>query len=1052
MRSIDRRTPRTFACVLSFLLGSVVLVPSTQGLHAQDSEATLTLTPARILTLVKGDRAAEVREPFRAIVVEDGRLFLTDTRKGDVLWFDENLVWKGSLAALHPARALGSPVRTVADSRGRIYVADSENRRIHWFTGDQFGGSWNGRGQDPGRFNSLDDIAIDADDMVWAADGDRGVINVFTPDGLLERVITGFTGAGFAKPTLVAVDRARGVYVYDADRKTVFAGNMDGTHRWTFDLTQRMGGKKLYDLQVDPTGAVFLVLDDNSRVVLLEPSGDLRGEIFGPSGRPAHYERLTGLSISPSRGVITVVDQKDLVVQEIRVGWPDESAFLEPERRAFESFAIDTIQGQVLAVSPGSAGSDAEERWLVRYAEGLSVVDPSGQRVGDVVLSTLPRPLVTTGTASGFVLVGADRRMRLLSRDGQVTSSLPQATAGGELKRPAALAWRAGDGAIAVYDRDDDEIQILSSEGRFLQRVGRKGVGPGEISKAVSLSFDDMGNLFVVDLDGSRVQEFDDHGIYVTGGPPVTINRGAGNVALGVGADTWGRTFLLDEATGTAAQIGPDGVQCQVGAPWLMSPVVGLAVTTAGDMLIGGGKETTLRTARFRCLGPPPTPRGLRLTLDTGPEGGVLLSWLPGTPGAASFEVFRRQDGGEDKRVATSTGPSALIPRQAWGTQPGELFLRGVSDRGVAGEYSTSVTDRLTPALRGLAAGDDVPAAESLLRQELAVAQEEGREDVVSLRAVFLQSIIAQGEYDRARSELEAFEVALDPERAAQLRLDIARAAVSGAIRVGAGETAVQWLRPIGEVAPETLSPVERLALDLDNAGDTNLAAEMLVRHGYEASLDGVELTLALAAVQVAADRPGQAMNTLVEASREVSGPGLKRQLDRGIFELAADVTDGLLYGSIVGRQDLTAEQQVDVVLRDLETYSAETTGSSAEEWELRLGALAAKPRIHRAVELEGSDFDAARELYEVILAETPFLLQEDEIRVRGRLGALALAEGREEDAREAFGQVLAISPDWVPSEDDFSPSVRSFVAAMQAEAREAGSPGEPSDPGGGAP
>ena len=53
---------------------------------------------------------------------------------------------------------------------------------------------------------------------------------------------------------------------------------------------------------------------------------------------------------------------------------------------------------------------------------------------------------------------------------------------------------------------------------------------------------------------------------------------------------------------------------------------------------------------------------------------------------------------------------------------------------------------------------------------------------------------------------------------------------------------------------------------------------------------------------------------------------------------------------------------------------------------------------------------------------------------MRGRLGALALAEGREDDARAAFEQVLMLSPEWVPSEEYFSPSVRDFVAGMQAE------------------
>ncbi len=378
MRSTPASPSRTLARALSAALGcAVFLLPFATPLAAQQGDDAVRLTPGRVLTLVKGDRAAEVREPFRAIVVDDGRLFLTDTKKGDVLWFDANLVWKGSLAALHPARALGSPVRTVADSRGRIYVADSENRRIHWFLDDEFGGSWSGRGDAPGRFDSLDDIAVDADDMVWAADASRGVVNVFTPDGLLERVIPGFTGVAFRKPALVAVDPAGGVYVYDADRKAVIAGDRHGTYRWTFDSVQ-LGGKKLVDLQVDPTGTLFLVLDDKSRVVVVTPSGAAGGEFFGPSGQPARYERLTGLSISASRGVMTAVDQKDLVVQQIRAEWADEGAFLEPAPRAFASLAIDTIEAQVLAVAPADA-TGAEERWLARDAGGLVILDPSGR-------------------------------------------------------------------------------------------------------------------------------------------------------------------------------------------------------------------------------------------------------------------------------------------------------------------------------------------------------------------------------------------------------------------------------------------------------------------------------------------------------------------------------------------------------------------------------------------------------------------------------------------------------------------------------------------------
>lgn len=1046
MRSIGKGAVRTLVRVHRILPGFIVffsfLASSPRMLAAQGTGPAPALTPERVLTLAKGDRPAEVREPYRAIIAADGKLYLTDVRKGDVLWFDANLVWKGNLAVLHPAGTLGQPVRTVVDSRGRILVADAESRQILIFEDGKYSGAWGGRGDAPGQFRSLDDIAVDVDGMIWAADASRSAVNVFTPDGLLERVVSGFESAWFVKPQLVAVDPAGGVVVYDQSRKQVVAGTRDGAYRWTFDLQQHMGGKELYDLTVDPTGVVYLASKDKSRVAVVDPDGALVGEIFGPSERYGSFERLTGISISAARSRMLVVDQKDLVVQAYDLTWPVGATRIEPAPRAFRSASAGKIPGRVLAVSPGAevyGSGDApdagasDDRWLVQDGANFMVLGTTGETVGTVILTGgNPQEPVAAGTDDGFLLVGADRYIYRLRRDGSTLGALPNATAGGELKRPQALAWRAGDGAIAVYDADDDEIQILSPDGAFRQRVGRKGTGPGEISKALSLTFNSAGELLVLDLEGARLQVFDAYGVYKSSGSPATVNRASGNMALGVGADRWGRTFLLDQTTGTAAQFGPAGVECQVGAPWLTYPIRGLVVTPDGDMLVSGGREI-LNTVRFRCLGPPPPPRGLRMTLDTGPEGGIVLAWVVGTPGAESFEVYRTQDGGAPARVARSSESRVLIPRETWGTRPGEVFVRGVGEKGIVGPPSEPIPDRLTPAIRGLSGtGDEVLASELLLKEELAVAETEGREDVVPLRAAYLQSILAQGDYDRARSELQRLEASLGRERAREMSLAIARAAVSGAIRAGNGPVALSWLRPIGDLAPETLSPVESLALNVEASGDSEVAGELLVRHGYESRLSGVDLTLALAAVQADLDRPELAMKTLIDASREATGPGPKRQLDRGIFQMAAVIVDGLLDGSIVGRQDLTPEQQVDVVLRDVQAYAAETTGSSAEEWSLRIGALVAKTRIHGAAALEGSDFKAAAEAYERILTTTEFLLQPDEILVRGRLGALALATGDEDGARAQFERVLAISPDWVPDEEYFSPSVQQFVESMR--------------------
>lgn len=1010
---------------------------------AQDRSAAAVLTPGRVLTLVKGRQTAEVREPSRALLADDGRLFLTDTKKADVLWYDENLIWRGSLAATHPNRTLGRPVRTVLDSGGRIYVADAESRLIHIFKDGVFLGSRGGRGNSPGRFGSLDDIAIDSDDMLWAADGAKGQIYVFTPTGLLERVVKGFEHAVFDRPVIVVVDPARDVYVYDAGAKSVIAGRPDGTLRWTLDLRQLLGGKDLYDMDMDPTGALYLVTRDKSRVAVVEPTGKLREEIFGPVGRPKRFDRLSGLSISGSRSTMILVDQKDLIVQEMRMEFPSGSEFVGPSTRSFLGVAVDTLDGRVLAVTSSSAaqGGRVVEYRLMLEAGSLLIRSADGERVGRIVLpGALPRTLVAVGTSDGFVIADRTRRLHRVSVTGEVVASLPLVTAGGELKRPTALAWRAADGTLAVYDSSDDEIQLLSTDGTFRQRVGRRGRGDGEISGVEGMVFGSEGQLLVLDLEGSRLQRFDEHGIFSEATIPLAVGSRTAAAAMGIGADVWGRTFLLDKRTGLVTQLGEHGAECQIGAPWLLQPLSDFAVSSAGDMFVSGGDAG--RAIRFRCKGPPPAPEGLKLSLDLQPPGLPVLEWDAGLPGAVSYEVVRHAGEGEESVGSARSAVLPLAPT-AWGDEPAEISVRGVSADGKRGLWSDPVVDRLTPALRALAEGQNLPAAEAWLAEELAEAESSGRTDRAPVLAAYVRTIIAQGEYDRASTELENREKGLGAGIMTSVRAEIARAAVTESVASGTGVGAIAWLESIANAAPETLSAVERLALELQRSGDSGTAGALLQNHGTDRNLSGTQLITALAAVQLEAGQTRSALATLVQAAAGTQDPTAREYYDQSVFDLATQIADGFLSGAIVDTSsDLTREELVDRMSRDLRLYATSTAVRPDDQWELRLAALEAKTRINSAVRLEASDFAGAREMYRDILSRTAFLIDSDWTRIRAHLGALALAEGNEEEARTEFGHILEASPGWVPDAEEYSPSVRDFVARLQAgESEESVSP-----------
>ncbi|MEN8144527.1 MAG: hypothetical protein ABFS14_06190 [Gemmatimonadota bacterium] len=1001
---------------------------------AQEESANAVLTPGRVLTLVKGRQPAEVREPSRALLADDGRLFLTDTKKADVLWYDENLIWRGNLAAAHPDRTLGKPIRTVLDSGGRIYVADADSRRIHVFKDGTFLGSRGGRGNTAGRFGSLDDIAIDSDDMLWAADGAKGQIYVFSPTGLLERVVRGFQRAVFDRPVMVVVDPARDVYVYDAGAKSIIAGRPDGSLRWTLDLQQLLGGKDLFDMDIDPTGALYLVTRDKSRVAIVEPTGKLREEIFGPVGRPKRFDRLSGLSISGARGAMILVDQKDLIVQEMRMTFPAGGAFLQPSTRSFLGVAVDTLDGRVLAVTSSSAGQGGRvvEYRLLLEAQRLVIRSADGERVGEILLpGALPQTLVAVGASDGFVIADRTRRLHRVSLTGEVIASLPLATAGGELKRPTALAWRSSDGTLAVYDRDDDEIQLLSADGTFKQRVGRRGRSEGEISRVEGMVFRADGQLLVLDLEGSRLQRFDEHGIFARSEIPVALGSSSGATAVGIGADVWGRTFLLDKRTGLVTQIGEDGAECQIGAPWLLQPLSNFAVSLAGDMFVSGGAAG--QTIRFRCKGPPPEPEGLRLTLDLQPPGLPVLQWDAGLPGAVSYEVMRRI-GDREETVGSARNAALTLASAAWGDEPGEIFVRGVNAEGKSGRWSAPISDRLTPAMRALSEGRDLPAAEAWLAEELVEAESAGRADRAPLLAAYVRTIIGQGDYERASSELDSREQGLGTGLMASVRAEIARAAVTESVASGTGEGAIAWLESIAGAAPESLSAVERLALELDRGGDSENASSLLRKHGSDRSLAGTELIKALAEVQLEAGQTRSALATLVQAAAGTQDPTAREYYDQSVFELATQIADGFLSGAIMDTvSDLTQEQLVDRMTRDLRLYATSTAVRPDDQWELRLAALAAKSRISSAVRMEASDFAGARELYNDILDRTAFLIDSDRTRIRAHLGALALAQGNEEEAITEFGYILAGAPGWEPNADEYSPSVRDFVARMRA-------------------
>jgi hypothetical protein len=71
---------------------------------------------------------------------------------------------------------------------------------------------------------------------------------------------------------------------------------------------------------------------------------------------------------------------------------------------------------------------------------------------------------------------------------------------------------RDSTGNLYFLDAGNNRIQKLDSEGKFIKTIGRKGQGPGEFQRAISMDIDKDNNLFVFDLGSRRIEVLSSEG------------------------------------------------------------------------------------------------------------------------------------------------------------------------------------------------------------------------------------------------------------------------------------------------------------------------------------------------------------------------------------------------------------------------------------------------------------------------------------------------------------------------------------------------------------
>ena len=188
---------------------------------------------------------------------------------------------------------LGSPVRVLVDSSGKIYIADGVNQRIRMISsgtittiaGDGTAGyAGDAAAATKAELNDPTGMALDSSGNLYIADASNNVIRMVSTSGIISTFAgnntVGYTGDGglavdanLSNPTAVVVDKSGNVFIADAGNnviREVASTNIStvvGGAATLLQLSQPDG------LALDSTGALYIADTGNRRIIKVVNGG-----------------------------------------------------------------------------------------------------------------------------------------------------------------------------------------------------------------------------------------------------------------------------------------------------------------------------------------------------------------------------------------------------------------------------------------------------------------------------------------------------------------------------------------------------------------------------------------------------------------------------------------------------------------------------------------------------------------------------------------------------------------------------------------------------------
>jgi DNA-binding beta-propeller fold protein YncE len=161
------------------------------------------------------------------------------------------------------ARVMEAPHQVTTDSMLRVIISDPDLRAVHVF--DPKGKtSFSILGDQGRRLHLPAGVAVDAEDNIYIADSEAGMVLVYNQHGQFVRYLGNFHGENmYERPTGIAIDRKAGrLYLADTPRNLVFILDLHG------NVLKRLGRDRHGNGSGDFASPTQIAVSDHGIVVL----------------------------------------------------------------------------------------------------------------------------------------------------------------------------------------------------------------------------------------------------------------------------------------------------------------------------------------------------------------------------------------------------------------------------------------------------------------------------------------------------------------------------------------------------------------------------------------------------------------------------------------------------------------------------------------------------------------------------------------------------------------------------------------------------------------